>query len=143
MTGKTCPRITQIDANEATGQKSDFARSALECGASAPLFNCVYSRYSRGNHNLGVDPPESARRLSQRLTAHLNSLRAARICAIGNEPIEKTRSLPGPRSVEVTLNETWKIYSHDRGHPFVDHVTLRSRHSFQGGTGKNKVQQKI
>src|ERR1700757_3002173 len=76
-------------------------------------------------------------------TAHPNSPRAARICAIGNEPMEKARSLLSPCCVEVTPNETWKIYSHDRGHPFVDHFPFRARHRFQGGTGENKVQQKI
>src|SRR5207248_8479785 len=47
------------------------------------------------------------------------------------------------RCLKTTANETWKIYSHDCGHPFVDHVSLRAWHSFKGGTGKNQVQQQI
>src|SRR6266542_6039102 len=45
--------------------------------------------------------------------------------------------------VAITANETRKIYSHDRGHPFVDHFPFRARHSFEGGAGENKVQQEI
>src|ERR1051326_8419825 len=43
----------------------------------------------------------------------------------------------------IAPNDTREMYSHDRGYPCVDHFSFCAWHSFQGGTGENKVQQKI
>src|SRR5205823_3874029 len=72
---------------------------------------------------------------------------ASKFAATGAHPRHRKRSIKGDACLliasAITANETWKIYSHNRGHPFVDHVSFRARHSFKGGTGENKVQQKI
>ena len=88
-----------------------------------------------------VDESKFALRFRELLTAHLNSPRLTRIRVLVNEPIRKAYVFHS-RCLGTT-NETWKIYSHGRGHPFVDHVSFRPRNAFKGGTCENKVQQKI